>query len=722
MALRSDAVTAEATAGTVRDASSKDWTPLRAALAMGVAYYAGAHLGLAFTYDPLPLALLWPPNALLMAGLAIAPLRLWWTLLAGAFAAHLAAELQGGVAIEMVLCWFLSNVAEAVLGATLLRRFGRVESGFSSVKSAMTLVCTALVAPLASSFLDAGFVRAVGWSDAPYLTLVQARFFSNMLAVLTIVPLVLSWATRPPQQATRHPSQGRAIEGATLLMALLVACIFAFDRDRLGSSAASAVLLYLPVPMLIWASLRFGPRLTSAAFTLMSVMVIWGLVHGRGPFSTHEGADGAIPVQVFLIVTAVLLLILAALVEEWRHAEFRLDASEVLFSTAFKSSPDAMSITRRCDGSPLEENDRWIELFGASPSPGGRPGACLGAEHVGDTVAAALLEGGGLDDTEVSIRDRHGRTRQVLLRSKHVELQGQPCSIHIVRDISQLRQAEHKAKEQRQQLTHLTRIASLNDFSGTLAHELNQPLTAILSNAQAALRFLAQDPPNLADIRTILSEIAESDKRAGLLIHHMRLLMKRGEEEFAPVRLDTLVKEVLTLTHGELVMRNIMVRTSFPHELPSVIGDRVQLQQLLLNLVMNACDAMKAQAHRVLTITTLHGPSGMVQVAVTDSGTGIPENHLEKIFEPFFTTKASGLGLGLAICRDIAEAHGGRLVAESRAGEGATFRLSVPERQNDSVPATLPKSAVPAPVQESTEAQPTRAPKMRRGAANDHRA
>jgi signal transduction histidine kinase/integral membrane sensor domain MASE1 len=712
-------VTAETTAATVRDGSSKDWTPVGAALAMGVTYYAGAHVGLAFTYDPLPLALLWPPNALLMAGLAIAPLRLWWTLLAGAFAAHLVAELQGGVAVEMVLCWFLSNVAEAVLGATLLRRFGRVELGLSSVQAAMTLVCAALVAPLLSSFLDAGFVRAVGWSDASYWTLVQARFFSNLLAVLTIVPLVLSWAARSAQ-SSRHPSQGRAIEGATLLMALMVACIFAFDRARLGNSAASAVLLYLPIPMLIWASLRFGPRLTSTAFALMSVMVIWGLVHGRGPFSNHEGSDSVIPVQVFLIVTAVLLLILAALVEEWRHAEFRLGASEVLFATAFKASPDAMSITRRCDGSPLEENDRWIELFGASPSPGGRPGTCLGAEHVGDTVAEALLGGEGLDDTELSIRDRHGRTRQVLLRSKHVELRGQACSIHIVRDISQLRQAEHKAKEQRQQLTHLTRIASLNDFSGTLAHELNQPLTAILSNAQAALRFLAQDPPNLADIRTILSEIAESDKRAGLLIHHMRLLMKRGEEEFAPIRLDTLVKEVLTLTHGELVMRNIMVRTAFPHELPSVIGDRVQLQQLLLNLVMNACDAMKTQAHRVLTITTLHGQGGMVQVAVTDSGTGIPEDRLEKIFEPFFTTKASGLGLGLAICRDIAEAHGGRLVAESRAGEGATFRLSVPERQNDSVPTPLSKSTATA--HESAEAQPTLAPKMRRGAANDHRA
>lgn len=686
MAPRAEAATAGVPAGTVRDGSSKDWTPLGATLVMGVTYYAGAHVGLAFTYDPLPLALLWPPNALLMAGLAIAPLRLWWTLLAGAFAAHLAAELQGGVAIEMVLLWFLSNTAEAVLGATLLRRFGRGELGMSSVQSAMTMICVALVAPLLSSFLDAGFVHLVGWSDAPYFALVQARFFSNMLAVLTIVPLVLSWMARPPQ-LMRHPVHGRAIEGATLLMALMVACVFAFDRDRLGSTTASAVLLYLPIPMLIWAALRFGPRLMSMAFALMSVMVIWGLVHGRGPFSSHEGSDSVIPVQVFLIVTAVLLLILAALVEEWRHAEFRLGASEVLFATAFKASPDAMSITRRCDGSPLEENDRWIELFGASPSPGGRPGTCLGAEHVGDTVAAALLGGEGLDDTEVSIRDRHGRTRQVLLRSKHVELRGQPCSIHIVRDISLLRQAEHKAKEQRQQLTHLTRIASLNDFSGTLAHELNQPLTAILSNAQAALRFLAQDPPNLADIRTILSEIAESDKRAGLLIHHMRLLMKRGEEEFAPVRLDTLVKEVLTLTHSELVMRNIMVRTAFPHELPSVIGDRVQLQQLLLNLVMNACDAMKTQAHRVLTITAVHGPDGFVQVAVGDSGVGIAEERLEKIFEPFFTTKASGLGLGLAICRDIAEAHGGRLVAECRAGEGATFRLSVPERHHDAAQA-----------------------------------
>ncbi len=151
-------------------------------------------------------------------------------------------------------------------------------------------------------------------------------------------------------------------------------------------------------------------------------------------------------------------------------------------------------------------------------------------------VATLAREATGARDVEVALRDRAGATRQALLRIKAVELQGEPSAISIMRDISAQRQAEKQEREQRVQLTHLTRVASLTEFSSTLAHELNQPLTAILSNAQAALRFLAHDPPNVTEIRTILSEIVEADKRAGQLIHHLRLLMKKADEEFVPHR------------------------------------------------------------------------------------------------------------------------------------------------------------------------------------------
>jgi two-component system sensor kinase FixL len=278
------------------------------------------------------------------------------------------------------------------------------------------------------------------------------------------------------------------------------------------------------------------------------------------------------------------------------------------------------------------------------------------------------------------LRDCLGQMRTVQVSITPVQLLGEDCLISVVRDVTEQRQADLEAREQRQQLTHLTRVASLTDFSSTLAHELNQPLTAILSNAQAALRFLARDPPNLAEIRSILGEIADADKRAGLLIHHLRLLMKKGEEEFVRLDLNQLVKDVLDFVHGEFAMRSVDVTASFSPDLPQVSGDRVQLQQLVLNLISNACEAMQNQdrSSRLLSITTVHGADDTIQLVVSDTGPGIREEKLDRVFEPFFTTKENGLGLGLPICRKIARGHGGALTAENRGGEGATLRLVLP--------------------------------------------
>jgi two-component system sensor kinase FixL len=243
-----------------------------------------------------------------------------------------------------------------------------------------------------------------------------------------------------------------------------------------------------------------------------------------------------------------------------------------------------------------------------------------------------------------------------------------------------LRAAESEANELRRQLAHVTRVASLSDFSSTIAHELNQPLTAILANAQAALRFLQHEPPNLREVEGILAEIVEADQRAGQLIRHLRLLMKKGEEQFVELDLNHLVPEVLAFVRGEFLLRAVEVRTSYAPDLPRIVGDRVQLHQVMLNLVCNACEAMQAQERpRVLSVRTLQAPDANVQVIVCDTGPGVPAERVEQIFEPFFTTKGSGLGMGLTICRRIAAAHGGRLTAQSRAGEGARFCLLLPE-------------------------------------------
>jgi PAS domain S-box-containing protein len=255
----------------------------------------------------------------------------------------------------------------------------------------------------------------------------------------------------------------------------------------------------------------------------------------------------------------------------------------------------------------------------------------------------------------------------------------------VIVDITERKQAELEAQKQRQLLTHLTRVATLGELSGALAHELSQPLTSILSNAQAAQRFLAREPVDLGEVRDILKDIVDDDRRAGAVIRRWRTLLRKGETQLHPLDLNDVTNEVLRLAHSELSAHRVTVIAQLTPGLPAVRGDRVGLQQVLLNLIVNACDAMKLNepAHRHLTVITGLDGAGAVQVSIADCGVGIPADKIERVFEPFFTTKEHGVGLGLAICRSIVAAHGGRMWATNNSDRGATFCFALSAQSGD---------------------------------------
>jgi len=246
-------------------------------------------------------------------------------------------------------------------------------------------------------------------------------------------------------------------------------------------------------------------------------------------------------------------------------------------------------------------------------------------------------------------------------------------------DITERKAAEIVAEEHRQQLSHLTRVAMLGELSGALAHEINQPLTAILSNTQTAQRLLRQPGADVGDIVEILEDIQHDTTRASDVMKRMRVLLRKGEIQLQPLFLNDIVQEVLDFAHADLVKRDIAVATYLGQGMPEVLGDRVQLQQVVLNLVINACEAMSAIATsaRRLRIDTTTDTTGMLRISVADCGVGIAQGQLEKVFEPFFTTKDHGLGLGLSISRSLIKAHGGRLWAASNSEGGATFHFSL---------------------------------------------
>lgn len=246
-------------------------------------------------------------------------------------------------------------------------------------------------------------------------------------------------------------------------------------------------------------------------------------------------------------------------------------------------------------------------------------------------------------------------------------------------DVTERKRSELETARQRDEMAHLARVAMLGELSGSLAHELNQPLAAILSNAQAAQRFLAREPPELERVTEILADIVKSDKRAGEVITRLRSLLKKEEPQHRPLDMNELVQEVLALMRSDLLNRQIGVRTQLAPRLPAVSGDRVQLQQVLLNLLINGCDAMSGRVAQGDVIVRSESAAGRgVRISVSDNGGGIPPADLERIFEPFVTTKAQGLGLGLAVCRSIVRSHNGRLWAANNAGGGATLTVELP--------------------------------------------
>ncbi len=253
----------------------------------------------------------------------------------------------------------------------------------------------------------------------------------------------------------------------------------------------------------------------------------------------------------------------------------------------------------------------------------------------------------------------------------------------LTRKMEALKKAEAEALMHRQELSHVLRVATIGELTATLTHQLNQPLTAILSNAQAAQRFLTAESPDLGELTEILSDIVAENRRANEVVNQIRTMMKRKELEMHPLNMNEVIQEVVSLTQSDAVIRNIDVKLDLDPALPSTLGDRIQLQQVILNLMINGFESMAKQestTRKMIIKTCLH-KSRAIQVDVQDSGPGIEDNIQKRIFEPFFSTKDTGMGMGLSINKTIIASHGGDIWARNIPGKGITFSFTLPVEQ-----------------------------------------
>jgi signal transduction histidine kinase len=300
--------------------------------------------------------------------------------------------------------------------------------------------------------------------------------------------------------------------------------------------------------------------------------------------------------------------------------------------------------------------------------------SCL-ARGIKSKLALPLLVGGTVVGGFV-----FGTVRDVHAWQPDEPIQGLRLLGEVFANTLSRRQVELEAQRLRQEMAHIGRVSAMGELTASLAHELNQPLTAILNNAQVALRIIEAEPLDAAEMREILDDIVADDKRAAAVIRRLRLLLKKGDLEYVALDLNEVVTEVARLVMSDAAIRNVPMRLAPAPGLPSVRGDRVQLQQVVLNLVLNGLDALRepGPGDRSLLIRTFRDGAGTVGASVRDTGPGIGKKDMDHIFEPLYTTKAEGIGMGLAIARTIIEAHGGRLTAANNETGGATFQFTLP--------------------------------------------
>ena len=387
-----------------------------------------------------------------------------------------------------------------------------------------------------------------------------------------------------------------------------------------------------------------------------------------------------------MLLTATLVVTLGAQRRSRRRVESELAVAEQHLRMAASAAGMGLWVHDLSEGA-FWSNNEHLAILGIAGNE--RPDLAdhLDLVHPDDRgeVAAEIaraMSGGGEYALRHRIVLRDGSVRWVASHgSVQVDRQGRPTSVRgATFDITPRMRSEVDADVHRNELARLSRVAMLGQLSGSIAHELNQPLTAILSNAQAALRFTSAAPVDLEGIKEILRDIVADDRRAGDVIRRLRTLFERGEATREAVDAERLVRDVVRMLRSDFISRNVTVTLDLAQGLPAVEGDPVQLQQVLLNLIVNACDAMAASGStaRSLLIAASLRPSDEVAISVVDDGPGFPPERLERIFDAFESSKPLGIGLGLAISRSIVAAHGGRLWCTNNAARGATFTFTIP--------------------------------------------
>src|SRR5262245_3272535 len=641
-------------------------------------FYVGYRYGMSFSQAAA--SPFWFPDAVLLCALLVSPPRRWWIFVLAALPIRVFSEVAAGIPLWFLLTTFAIDSAKGVVTALALRWAIDDPLRLKTVREfVLFFLFAVLLVPALGSFGGAAARLAFG-ND--YWLSWRQWFMGDALAQLIVTTAILYWVIGAPW--TLRPRRlERFLEGGLVALGLIVTGYLAFHAGT-PSTDLAASQFYAPIPFLFWAAFRFGMFGASGAVTLLAIFVIEAALEGRGPFAGRSPGDTAFALQNFLLLRAIPLYLVAALTEQRWGVERRLRESEDRFRSMANTAPVLLWMSDQHKKSEFF-NEGWLEFTGRTLEQEMQAGWLENihpddAKHCADAYQAAF-DARKTFEIEYRLRQHDRSYRWILQRAvpRHAPNGDFVGYIGCAIDITDRKHFE----ESNRQLAHAQRLVVLGQLSATIAHEVRQPLAAILSNAGAARMLLNSPRPPLNELREIIGDIRKDNLRADEVIGRIRGFLRGRHAAMQPVDLNTAVLDVLGLVAGGARRRQGQIRTDLAPAVPMVFGDRIQLQQVLLNLIVNAMDAMRDMPppSRYLTVRTRSNDQGHIEVSVEDNGSGIAPDDLRRLFEPFFTTGIEGMGLGLSIAQSIVAAHHGRLWAENNPDGGATFHFTVPIAQ-----------------------------------------
>ena len=657
-------------------------------LASSVCYYAATRIAWSLTFPDSKVSLFFPPHAVLLCILLLVPTRQWWAYVLAAAGAHFLATQQAQWPPLYALTAEAFDAVKCVLAAAGIRILIKSPLKAITLRDAIRFVLIAVVlVPFGTAFWGASFTVSYGFGTRYWIEW-RNLGISNAVTAVVLVPAFLLGAHHLFVGRPRARSPRRVLEGALLGACTVAAGFFVFDTTLAGPNSSPA-LLYTPIPLLIWAALRFGLGGISVSMLIMTFQAIWGTMRGHGPFLAQTPVENAVDLQLFLLVTATPLMLLAVVIEEERRSKEALRESANLMGLAADAANLAMWVWD-VSGNDVWMTERARSLFGLEPDARLDFAATLASVHPEDRTAreAAIehaLRTRGEYEMEYRVQQADGMVRWIHGRGRCVGPDdGTGAKLFgVSMDVTARKQAEASAAQKRAELEHVARVATLGELTATLTHELGQPLAVIGINSHVGVRLLDAPEPDLQKVRSTLAEICEVTERAGQVIGGLRAMLKRDSpaEGLTSVDVNNVIRIVERIVHGDANLHQVAVHLDLSSDVRPVKGDSIQLQQVILNLMLNAFSAMSGtglDAARRVVVRTHSIDASNVLVEVQDSGAGIAVEKLESIFDPFITSKPEGLGMGLAICRSIIERHGGKISAANNPDRGATFSITLP--------------------------------------------